>query len=94
MRTALEEQGAALEVEVREKDAMMSYSPNPEHKQLGRGREHWLPFGHIVSKSHEDLSGGVTLVVSIKKPSSASATMRGWGLVGAGEVWEKLVTIT
>jgi hypothetical protein len=34
------------------------------------------------------------LVVSIKKPSSASAAMRGWGLVGAGEVWEKLVTIT
>lgn len=33
------------------------------------------------------------LVVSVKKLSSASVATRGWGLVGVGEVWEKLVSI-
>lgn len=60
---------------------------------MGRGREYWFFFGYIALKSYEDLSGGVIFVVLIKKSSSVFAIMRGWGLVGVGEVWEKLVII-
>lgn len=51
---ALQVQRAALEIEVREKEVMMSYS-----RQLGRGRDHWLHFGYTASKSHENLNGGM-----------------------------------